>query len=70
MDMLGRMPARPLRTGVCVVRAEALSTGTVITIRTNVDVDRPCDERVEVVSDVANAVRSVEAFLTRYLRES
>ena len=63
------MLARPLRTGVCIVRAESLGTGTVITVRTNVNVDRPCHETVEVLTEVADAVRSVEAFLMRYQRE-
>jgi hypothetical protein len=57
-----RRVADEFRTGVCVVRAETLSDGLLVTVLTNIDVSDPDGDWVRRTVDVAEALDEVRKF--------
>jgi len=60
------MRSTPFPTGVCVFRAESRASGVIITVRANLDIERPCCETVEVLTEAEDAIGSLRVFLQRF----
>lgn len=59
-----------VRTGVCVIRAEADGpTGLRITVTARVDVEDELGERSSVTTNVATAVGRIREFLEAFVRQ-
>jgi hypothetical protein len=63
------MAPEAARAGVCIIRVERLGSDLLITIHSNLNVEHPLEEQVELASDVETGIRLIRKFLERYLRE-
>ena len=64
------MHHEPARTGVCVIRITIQSSGVLITLRENPDVEQVSTDRRHVTTDVSAAVQAVQEFLISFIAAS
>jgi len=60
----------PSRTGVCVIRIELQSSGVLITLLENPDVEQVSTAQTSVQADVDAAVQAVQEFLRSFIATS
>ena len=63
------MPMPANRTGVCVLRVQRQTTGLLITVITNPDVETRAAERSRRLPDVDAATSAVHEFLESFAQE-